>query len=308
MYTMEDFKSGKISVWAGTKEEAERFLGACEKADLKWANGDKATSLHGWVLGDFEYSYGTRCDGISAPLFAKHTGEKMCGYTKSHYATKQRPYTSVTVAEFFEDAVEYTIKDVIDGKVQVLVHNDNQTRAVVLAANRYADKEIMKTERTLSGGFLCPACFGVVDGAWHWGLDLPEIEFPDLSLADSVRKEERRNEQIIAYYNPDGTVTCLHKKDGRVVDSKTVKRYYKDADDLRVAAKCALGKMLGEQKQDKPETLDYQPGDRALVRDDLRAGYSYGGCFFVGEIRLTTGDIHKQRNLNPGANQHQQSD
>lgn len=101
MYTMEDFKAGKIAVWAETKAEAMRFLQACEKNGVKWASGNNATSDNTWILGDFEYAYGTLFKGISAPRHDKYAGYKMRGYTAANYATERKPYKSVTVANFF---------------------------------------------------------------------------------------------------------------------------------------------------------------------------------------------------------------
>jgi hypothetical protein len=66
--------------------------------------------------------------------------------------------------------------------------------------------------------------------------------------ANPETKPAKRNEQVVAYYNLDGTVTAVYKKNGAVVESATVKRYYTDKDDLRVATKHALEKMLGEVK------------------------------------------------------------
>ena len=182
MSNMDDFKAGKISVWAETKADAERFLAELARKGFK-----KASGLHIDIgeLAARQYSY--VCN------FYDDGGISRAGSDRYWYSRQNipgKPYKSITVAEFF-------------GK---------------------------------------PKC----------------------------------NEQIVAYYNSDETVTCIHKKDGKVVQSAVVKRYYKDADDLRVATEHALGKMLVEQKQAKPETLEYQPGDRVLVRDDLVAGERYG--------------------------------
>ncbi|MDD3921864.1 MAG: hypothetical protein PHO41_11925 [Eubacteriales bacterium] len=177
---IQDFKDGKISVWAETKADAERFLKACEAAGL-------TVSV-------------CRCAGTSYVCGWKGFAKNDIGWCDDRYyaqnnAHNGKPFTSITVAEF------------------------------------------------------CAA--------------------------------PKRNEQIIAYYNPDDTVTCLHKRDGKVVGSATVKKYYTDADDLRVAAKCALGKMLGEQKRENGTREFYQPGDRALVRGDLVQFKAYGGLSWL---------------------------
>lgn len=178
MYTMEAFKNGKISAWAETKADAERFLKACEAEGL-------TVSV-------------CRCAGTSYVCGWKGFAKNDIGWCDDRYyaqnnAHNGKPFTSITVAEFFA--------------------------------------------------------------------------------------APKRNEQIIAYYNADGTVTCLHKRDGKVVGSATVKKYYTDADDLCVATKCALGKMLGGQEKGKQEF--YRPGDRVLVRDDLVQFKAYGGISWL---------------------------
>lgn len=90
MYTMEDFKAGKISVWADTKSEAERFVAAFKKAGLDWMCGaprleNNMSFLYGWKW------------------------YKGVGYASSKdYAAKNtndgKPYKPVTVAEFFAPA------------------------------------------------------------------------------------------------------------------------------------------------------------------------------------------------------------
>lgn len=145
---LQDFKDGKIAVWAETKAEAQRFLDACDKAGLLVKSDVPKRARVEYVCG-WTWHFAT-----------------WVGYAEARgYAQKNapigKPYKSITVAEFFKD---------------------------------------------------------------------------------------KRNEQVIAYYNPDGSVTCVHKKDGKIVESATVKRYYTDPDDLRVAAKHALEKMLGETK------------------------------------------------------------
>jgi hypothetical protein len=197
MSNMDDFKAGKISVWAETKADAERFLAELARKGFK-----KASGLHIDIgeLAARQYSY--VCN------FYDNGGISRAGSDRYWYSRQNipgKPYTSITVAEFF-------------GK-------------------------------------------------------------------------PKRNEQIVAYYNPDETVTCIHKKDGKVVQSATVKRYYKDADDLRVATEHALGKMLVEQKQTKPETLEYHPGDRVLVRDELADFRQYVSALFIPEMRGLCGKV-----------------
>jgi hypothetical protein len=123
------------------------------------------------------------------------------------------------------------------------------------------------------------------------GCYLP-IEFEQLDLGDvaipatkasvkPVHKSARRNEYIVAYYNPDGTVTCIHKKDGDIVETSTVARYYTDKDDLRVAAKYALEKMLGSSVPAE-KSVEYKVGDRVRVHMD-------GGKSGIGTIAATNG-------------------
>ena len=45
---IEKFKSGKIAVNCRTEEAAKAFLKECEGEGLKWARGDKPTSLNWW--------------------------------------------------------------------------------------------------------------------------------------------------------------------------------------------------------------------------------------------------------------------
>ena len=195
MSNMDDFKAGKIAVWAETEDDAERFLNAVKAAGIKWKGNMPYERTNARAAR--EYSYGYREEGLGVALSGRGW------YSRQNIPGK--PYKSITVAKFFA--------------------------------------------------------------------------------------APKRNEQIVAYYNADGTVTCIHKKDGKVVQSATVKRYYKDADDLRVATEHALGKMLVEQTQAKPETLEYQPGDKVLVRDDLVDNKTYGVTSFVSDMRGLCGKV-----------------
>ena len=42
-FNWEDFKNGKIAVHCDTEEKAKDFLKECEKQEIKWVCGDKAT-------------------------------------------------------------------------------------------------------------------------------------------------------------------------------------------------------------------------------------------------------------------------
>ena len=92
MYTMEDFKAGKIAVWAETEEEAKRFLGACE---------DVSDSL--FVGPDAEYAYGFMW-GFPGISCAAGPGD---GPNREYHSRNREPdeppFASVTVREFFGD-------------------------------------------------------------------------------------------------------------------------------------------------------------------------------------------------------------
>jgi hypothetical protein len=89
-YTMEDFKAGKIAVWAETKGEAERFVSAFKSAGIDWMGGaPRLTNNMSFVCG--------------------WEDNKGVGYASSKdYAAKNtndgKPYKPVTVAEFFAPA------------------------------------------------------------------------------------------------------------------------------------------------------------------------------------------------------------
>jgi len=240
---LQEFKDGKIAPWAETKEDTKRFIDAMKAAGMPWIHGAKYEPTD----CDFvkcEYGYGIQGNAMG------RVSER--GWY-SHQNVPGKPFASITVAEFFEDTAKYTMADFKAGKV-VATFPNKEARDAFLKRPELAHSAhcVCVYARCMSHLLtLWSTSSGTIHAELEGSGNLPTVPYTDLL-------PRVPDEQITAYRNPDGTVTCDHRLDGRVVKSATVKRYYKDADDLPTAAKHALEKMLG-----KPD--EYKIGDKVGV-------------------------------------------
>lgn len=102
---MQEFKEGKIAVYAETTKEAARFLKACEKEGLRWNGGEKDTQYNPGEKVEFVYLF-CGCRGLSYAA----TGRSW----HSKHPDPNRPYKSVTVGEFFDEPERLGVAAVTD--------------------------------------------------------------------------------------------------------------------------------------------------------------------------------------------------
>lgn len=109
---MQEFKDGKIAVWAETVEESGRFLDACAKEGLKWHSGKSATDLSN-ICVEQEYSVGALSPKTLS--FSRYMGG-----AKKQYGCSSKPYEVITVNEFFKEGKpKMMLKEFMDGKISV---------------------------------------------------------------------------------------------------------------------------------------------------------------------------------------------
>lgn len=280
---MQEFKEGKIAVYAETTKEATRFLKACEKEGLRWNDGAVATEP---ILGGkAEIAYRFRnCHGLSWT----HSGR---GW-HSHYPDPDRPYKSVTVGEFFDEPERLGVAAVTDLSFEAFKQGQY---AVTFKNPRRGDPEVeafLKAckAKGLDVDMMCDLNIrpGIKSDIRHlFGAHchvVPEIPYTSVPWAQSQKRE-----RVTIYRTADGRVECVHTLDGKEVGKASVTRYYKDTDDFLTAAKFAIAKLPAAEvgkalrKPLPPFGKDGRPNYKVGQKVRMKKGYAHPEAF-VGEI------------------------
>ena len=281
---MQEFKEGKIAVYAETTKEATRFLKACEEEGLLWNDGAVATER---VLGGkAEIAYRFRdCHGLSWTASGR-------GWHSQH-PDPNRPYKSVTVGEFFDDraagVTDLSFEAFKQGQYAVTFKNPKRGDPDVEAFLKVCKAKELNID--LMNDFnIRPGIKSDIRhlfGAHHYVV--PEIPYTSVPWAQSQKRE-----RITVYRTDDGRVECVHTLDGKEVGKTSVTRYYKDTDDFLTAAKFALGKLptAGVVKKPLPPfDKDGKPNYKVGQKVRMKKGYVHPRAF-VGEIVKVGHDKH----------------
>lgn len=266
---LQEFLDGKISVKAESKQDAERFLKSLAKEGVKWADGHPANHSSkpcGGVCYQVGYLGGKEL-----------TYSSVMGDAEKH-PLPGRPYKLITVKEFFE-GTNSVIERLLRGEVVVHIKSRKDAENALKEIHALGKRGSNAVEK----GFHSIPCW------YFWEKYDQEVYFADehdnhdilfrgSPIIEYSAQSKTSNEQIVIFRDKDGSVKCVHKLDGKVVGSASVTKYYKDADDLRVAAKYALEK-LGGKKSLPPFDADGKPnynvGQKVKINPCVSAACAY---------------------------------
>ena len=119
---MEKFKQGKVAVNCRTEEAAKKFLKECENEGLKWASGDKPTSLNWWrsCRENTTYIFYLPYNGIRVDAREE---KKAQGYEIIEYKESKTMTTQEMMAALLENPDFVASSESLKGTVKEIRYN-----------------------------------------------------------------------------------------------------------------------------------------------------------------------------------------